>query len=345
MLQIPNYTQVPNVIFDRYMKEMTHSELLVFLVVVRKVIGYHKDEDAISISQMESMTGLARSSVVSAVASLIKEGFIVKSRTGRNNLAFYTMNFSHQKSENTTTEPNTDDNQADASGSNLLPPEKLAQAQSENSSGSNLLPTKERKERKDENKKYFADDSASAERESTNSGNLAQNNPYTGFQDTAKPKRTRKPNPVFDAIAHEIFGFDENVGKAGGRIGKVLSAMQMLKADVTAEDVSKFVVWYQGKYPNIALPQDDAKASKYFNDWLKVTSKQASPTPSMTFRKVASVQDVVSAGKSFYRVVMKNHFDKWVTIKAFNRMDDAIGFQLDYAQFTELKALVKVEGE
>ena len=48
----PNYTQVPNAVFDRWLPWLSEAELKVLLYILRHTFGWQKDADAISISQM-----------------------------------------------------------------------------------------------------------------------------------------------------------------------------------------------------------------------------------------------------------------------------------------------------
>ena len=72
----PNFFQCPNIIIDEYLKELSGSELKCFLLIIRKTKGWHKDIDAISISQFEDLTGLSNRSVIDACNSLVDRGFI-----------------------------------------------------------------------------------------------------------------------------------------------------------------------------------------------------------------------------------------------------------------------------
>ncbi len=86
--QSPNYTQVPDEVFDHLMPHLSEAELKVLLYVVRRTFGFKKTSDAISISQMaegittrngktlDQGTGLSRSSVKNATASLVKAGIL-----------------------------------------------------------------------------------------------------------------------------------------------------------------------------------------------------------------------------------------------------------------------------
>ncbi len=86
--QSPNYTQVPDEVFDHLMPHLSEAELKVLLYVVRRTFGFKKTSDAISISQMaegittrngktlDQGTGLSRSSVKNATANLVKAGIL-----------------------------------------------------------------------------------------------------------------------------------------------------------------------------------------------------------------------------------------------------------------------------
>jgi phage replication O-like protein O len=71
----PNYTQLPNVLLDA-MCDLTDAELRVALAICRKTFGWHKDRDALSLSQIEHLTGRSRPSTVSGVNSLIDRGWV-----------------------------------------------------------------------------------------------------------------------------------------------------------------------------------------------------------------------------------------------------------------------------
>ena len=52
----PNYTQIPNVIFDHWMHELSHMEFKILMLICRKTFGWHKSEDFISKNQMIKAT-------------------------------------------------------------------------------------------------------------------------------------------------------------------------------------------------------------------------------------------------------------------------------------------------
>ena len=58
ILLSPNHTQVSNEFIEKYMGVLSGSSVKVFLAICRKTIGWHKDTDAISYSQIKKMSGL-----------------------------------------------------------------------------------------------------------------------------------------------------------------------------------------------------------------------------------------------------------------------------------------------
>src|SRR5262249_52982608 len=87
---IPNSTQIPDVILDHWMSELSGAEFKVLLYVARRTYGFGKESDNISINQMaegikrrdgsnlDHGTGLSRSGVKSACNSLIQRGLLVR---------------------------------------------------------------------------------------------------------------------------------------------------------------------------------------------------------------------------------------------------------------------------
>lgn len=75
----PNYTQIPNAIFDLMADAtagLTEKELKVLLAIARKTFGWHKKRDKISLSQLEEMTSMSRVSVVAGIKAAIKRGIV-----------------------------------------------------------------------------------------------------------------------------------------------------------------------------------------------------------------------------------------------------------------------------
>lgn len=75
----PNYTQIPNVIFELMADKnahLTEAELRVILAIARKTFGWHKKRDKISLSQLEALTAMTRTSVKSGLDAAIERGLV-----------------------------------------------------------------------------------------------------------------------------------------------------------------------------------------------------------------------------------------------------------------------------
>ena len=72
----PNHTQLSNDFIDNWMQELSGNAVKVFIAISRKTIGWHKDIDQISNSQLQIMTGIKnRSSLLKAINELVKNDF------------------------------------------------------------------------------------------------------------------------------------------------------------------------------------------------------------------------------------------------------------------------------
>jgi len=75
----PNYTQIPNAIFDLMADkdaQLTEAELKVILAIARKTFGWHKKRDKISLSQLEGLTAMTRKSVKAGLDAAITRGIV-----------------------------------------------------------------------------------------------------------------------------------------------------------------------------------------------------------------------------------------------------------------------------
>jgi len=99
----PNYTQTPNRFIDEYMSQLESYSTCVYLTICRKTIGYHKDTDEISLSQIIKLSGLSKNTVLKGIAELELNLLISVTRKGkgRRSVNTYGLNFdSVQKAEN-----------------------------------------------------------------------------------------------------------------------------------------------------------------------------------------------------------------------------------------------------
>ncbi len=121
-------TQVPNAIFDVYIKRLKPSEVLVLLVIVRQTLGWldlqgkRKTRDWISQKQFVIKTGLSARTISRSIDSLIEKRLILatdfaysplktsKQRKGKSRI-YYEYLFNKFKDKNTSSNvqnlPNT----------------------------------------------------------------------------------------------------------------------------------------------------------------------------------------------------------------------------------------------
>ncbi|OEU65671.1 MAG: hypothetical protein BA863_12495 [Desulfovibrio sp. S3730MH75] len=72
----PLFTQVPNVLLDNQIQEMSKAELKIVLATCRKTFGWQKGRDRISYSQFEKLTGLSRASVQEGIKQAVAHGHL-----------------------------------------------------------------------------------------------------------------------------------------------------------------------------------------------------------------------------------------------------------------------------
>lgn len=53
-----NFTQIHNVVFDVIMAQVKPTSFKVLMAIIRKTVGWHKEEDRISFSQLQQITGI-----------------------------------------------------------------------------------------------------------------------------------------------------------------------------------------------------------------------------------------------------------------------------------------------
>lgn len=90
--QRPNYTMVPDELFDELLPELSGAELKVLLYIIRRTFGFKKDSDNISLSQMmhgiktgdgrvlDRGVGLTKKTVLGALRSLEESNIILSQR-------------------------------------------------------------------------------------------------------------------------------------------------------------------------------------------------------------------------------------------------------------------------
>ena len=89
---LPQYTQIPNLIIDFIMPDVSGNEFKVLLYIARRTLGFHKERDTVSLSQLvsgiktragESLnrgTGLSKATVARCLNGLEQQGYIERVR-------------------------------------------------------------------------------------------------------------------------------------------------------------------------------------------------------------------------------------------------------------------------
>lgn len=70
------FLKLPNDWIDRALPTMTPAEWMVMTVILRQTLGWQKERDAISLTQLQQKTGLSRHTVIDAIRGLAKRGWI-----------------------------------------------------------------------------------------------------------------------------------------------------------------------------------------------------------------------------------------------------------------------------
>lgn len=76
----PNYTQIPNEIIDKWMRDLSGLQFKILMAICRKTFGWHKQSDKISMSQLEEITGSSWRRMFGPIKDLEKAGIIMVSR-------------------------------------------------------------------------------------------------------------------------------------------------------------------------------------------------------------------------------------------------------------------------
>ena len=77
-IESPNFTQIPNVVFDYWMPRLKPSEFTILLCLCRKIFGWHKTSDFISATQLVKATGLTKNTVLKSLDSLVEIGLVLR---------------------------------------------------------------------------------------------------------------------------------------------------------------------------------------------------------------------------------------------------------------------------
>lgn len=77
----PNFTQIPNVVFDYWMPRLKPAEACILLILCRKIFGWHKTSDTISANRLIKATGLSKPTILAALKTLEEKGLVTKTQS------------------------------------------------------------------------------------------------------------------------------------------------------------------------------------------------------------------------------------------------------------------------
>jgi hypothetical protein len=112
----PEYTAVPNPILDN-LAIFSHGQLCVLMVISRNTFGWNKAEKALPITAFEAATGLSRPTIISALQSLVDDGWVSRTLDGQTGV--YSLIVGDQE------KPETDAEENGGVSKNLIPPDRL----------------------------------------------------------------------------------------------------------------------------------------------------------------------------------------------------------------------------
>jgi phage replication O-like protein O len=115
----PNYTRVPDELFDEQLPDLSGSVLKVLLYIIRRTFGFKKDSDNISLNQLlngittkegivlDRGTGLTKKTLLEAIKSLVEKNLILterrRSKEKGDEPTTYRLNILSEPSENNHT--------------------------------------------------------------------------------------------------------------------------------------------------------------------------------------------------------------------------------------------------
>src|SRR5688572_26197606 len=115
----PNYTPVPDELFDEQLPDLSGAELKVLLYIIRRTFGFKKESDNISLNQLlhgittkedivlDRGTGLSKKTLLDTIRNLIEKNLILserrRSKEKGDEPTTYRLNIIGETAENTNT--------------------------------------------------------------------------------------------------------------------------------------------------------------------------------------------------------------------------------------------------
>lgn len=163
-----HFTKIPNDFIDEWLLKLSGTATKVFLVILRKTVGWHKESDIISISQIEKSTGLSENSVLSGLKELKLYNLLETRKEGRGKATRIEYKIRFTFPENAyQTKPETDSPKKNTSNLEVLPPLNASKNEVKRSNNTaNFEDTKDIEfQKKEEERRYSS--SASSENNKT----------------------------------------------------------------------------------------------------------------------------------------------------------------------------------
>lgn len=77
-IQEPNYTPIPNVVFDYWMPRLSLAAQSILFAICRKTFGWKKTSDTISKNQLIKATGISKNTIQKAIEELESYNLLIK---------------------------------------------------------------------------------------------------------------------------------------------------------------------------------------------------------------------------------------------------------------------------
>ena len=88
----PNYTQIPNIVIDTHMANLSGSAIKILMAVCRKTIGWHKDTDRISYSQLRSLTGISSNATIRQCIQVLVDAGLIRHERDAGGISVFDLN-------------------------------------------------------------------------------------------------------------------------------------------------------------------------------------------------------------------------------------------------------------
>jgi phage replication O-like protein O len=95
----PNFTPVPNIIFDEVMRTLASAAVKVLFAICRYTYGWGKKSDRISLNQLSAMTGMDRANVSRSIRSLGQRVIVTAGDPRTNQASEYRINIEISESD------------------------------------------------------------------------------------------------------------------------------------------------------------------------------------------------------------------------------------------------------